>query len=109
MKKKFLSFIFVLLSYHSFAQNVGVGTTSPLARFHVANSSVLFGAIGDANLLSPGNPPISGAGRRMMWYPDKAAFRVGYVPAGEWDKVNIGNYSAAGSISRRQYFSVNPV
>jgi hypothetical protein len=25
------------------------------------------------------NPPISGAGRRMMWYANKAAFRAGYV------------------------------
>jgi len=30
-----------------------------------------------------------------MWYSDKAAFRAGYVPSSEWDKVNTGNYSMA--------------
>src|SRR6185503_10615254 len=39
------------------------------------------------------NPPASGAGSRMMWYPQKAAFRVGAVDADEWDKDNIGRLS----------------
>lgn len=95
MKKILPLFICLLLSYHAFAQNVGVGTASPVARLHVADSSVLFGAAGDVNFISPGNPPISGAGRRMMWYPDKAAFRIGYVDGNQWDKSNIGFYSFA--------------
>jgi hypothetical protein len=74
--------------------NVGIGTGSPLARLHVSDSSVLFSATGDIPA-TPGNTPISGAGRRMMWYPDKAAFRVGYVPGTQWDKANIGDYSFA--------------
>jgi len=102
MKKKILSFVLLLLSYHVFAQNVGVGTTSPLARLHVADSSVLFFAPGVAGL-SPGNPPISGAGRRMMWYPDKGAFRAGYVPGTEWDKTNIGDYSFATGFGNKAY------
>ncbi len=44
---------------------------------------------------SPGNPPVSGAGIRMMWYPAKAAFRVGFVGADEWNKDNVGNASFA--------------
>jgi len=81
-----------------FAQNVGVGTTSPVARLHVADSSVLFGASGDVNFISPGNPPMSGPGRRMMWYPEKGAFRAGYVDGNQWDKTNIGYYSFASGL-----------
>ena len=75
-----------------FKSRLGIGTVSPLAGLHVADSSVLFSAAGLA-LSMPGNTPITGAGRRMMWYADKAAFRAGYVSADQWDKVNIGNYS----------------
>lgn len=39
--------------------------------------------------------PASGAGRRMMWYPGKAAFRAGLVSGDEWDDANIGNSSIA--------------
>ena len=74
--------------------NVGVGTTNPLARLHVADSSVVFSVSGVVPGVT-GNPPISGAGRRMMWYADKAAFRAGYVASDEWDKIYVGNYSFA--------------
>lgn len=72
--------------------NVGIGTASPQARLHVTDSSVVFSATGNIPG-SPGNPPIQGAGRRMMWYPDKAAFRAGYVDNTQWDNSNIGLYS----------------
>jgi len=39
--------------------------------------------------------PNLGAGPRMMWYPRKSAFRVGYVEGTEWDNTNIGNHSIA--------------
>lgn len=73
------------------AQNVGIGTSTPLARLHVTDSSVVFSASNDIPA-TPGNPPVSGIGRRMMWYPDKAAFRAGFV-GNQWDKDSIGNYS----------------
>ena len=95
MKKIFPLAIFLSLTYQGFVQNVGIGTTSPLARLHVADSSVVFGAPGTANFISPGNPAISGTGRRMMWYPDKGAFRTGYVDGSQWDKINTGYYSFA--------------
>ncbi len=38
---------------------------------------------------------VSGAGTRMMWYPKKAAFRVGVVNGSNWDDGNIGTYSIA--------------
>lgn len=75
--------------------NVGIGTSNPTARLHVADSAVLF--TGPATL--PGSttypPPAQGAGTRMMWYPQKAAFRVGGANANEWDFNNIGKYSFA--------------
>ena len=87
------------------AQNVGIGTATPLARLHVTDSSVVFSATGTAPAV-PGNPPISGNGRRMMWYPDKAAFRVGYAAGTSWDKLQVGNYSFVsgyGSIASGDY------
>lgn len=75
-------------------QNVGIGTTSPKARLHVSDSAVLF--TGPFTLPTlPGNPPVSGAGTRMMWYPNKSAFRAGTVSIDEWDRLSVGNYSAA--------------
>lgn len=89
--------IFLKLPLVSFSQNIGFGTNTPLARLHVADSSVVFTASGDV-AIPAGNPPIETAGRRMMWYPDKAAFRVGYTSPTNgnlWTKDNIGNYSFA--------------
>ena len=54
------------------AQNVGIGTPTPQAKLHVADGPVVF--TGGAGIpASPANTPVSGAGTRMMWYPDKAA------------------------------------
>jgi Head domain of trimeric autotransporter adhesin len=101
MKKKLLLlFSPVLFCVHMMSQNVGIGTNAPLARLHVTDSNVLFSASGTVPLI-PGNPPVSGAGRRMMWYPDKAAFRAGYVSTDFWDRDSIGNFSfAAGENSK---------
>lgn len=73
---------------------VGINTTAPTAMLHVKDSSVLFTGA-DPLPLSPGNPPVSGAGNRMMWYPDKSAFRAGIVSNTSWDKDSIGNGSVA--------------
>ena len=74
--------------------NIGIGISTPLARLHVTDSSVLFSASGEAPVASS-IPPVSGSGRRMMWYADKAAFRVGYALNDTWDGYNIGYYSMA--------------
>ncbi|NHZ86933.1 MAG: hypothetical protein GWP19_13840, partial [Planctomycetia bacterium] len=42
-----------------------------------------------------GTIPATGAGTRLMWYPKKAAFRVGYVYGAQWDDGSIGNQSIA--------------
>jgi hypothetical protein len=79
--------------------NTGIGTVNPLARLHVADSNVLF--TGPATIFSstPFSPAVQGAGTRMMWYPQKAAFRAGTVYGTEWDKDNIGLYSFAAGLS----------
>ncbi|HWR32857.1 MAG TPA: hypothetical protein VN451_05005, partial [Chitinophagaceae bacterium] len=72
----------------------GINTSTPLAMLHVENGDALFRG---ATILpgTPGNPPTSGQGIRMMWYQDKAAFRAGYVSSTQWDKDSIGDYSFA--------------
>jgi hypothetical protein len=98
----FLSFITASITG---AQNVGIGINTPLAKLHVAAGSVLFSSPGDIPL-SPGDIPESGPGRRMLWYADKAAFRVGFVNGPNWDKDSIGNYSfACGSGSLAKSFN----
>jgi hypothetical protein len=94
MRKTFLTTASIFILLHCLSQNVGIGTTAPAARLHVKDSSVLFSG---SNSLSdiPGNTPVNGPGRRMMWYPDKAAFRVGWVDDKSWDKDSIGNFSLA--------------
>lgn len=53
----------------------------------------------EGNFTGAGNIPTTGAGTRMMWYPEKAAFRVGRVSSESystyWDNENIGIYSVA--------------
>jgi hypothetical protein len=81
--------------YNRNTGNIGIGTNTPVARLHVEDSSVVF--TGQPTLpATPGDPPISGAGTRMMWYPDKAAFRVGNlssITSTYWDRDSIGQYS----------------
>ena len=58
----------------------------------------------DGGLLVPGfyrpttpndSIPATGPGTRLMWYPAKAAFRVGRINASAWDATNIGLRSIA--------------
>jgi Chaperone of endosialidase/Head domain of trimeric autotransporter adhesin len=74
--------------------NTGIGTVNPAARLHVADSAVVF-TNNATTLNTAANPPVQGAGIRMMWYPAKAAFRAGYVDNTNWDRDNIGNFSFA--------------
>jgi hypothetical protein len=80
------------------AGNVGIGIGVPTALLHTngigtGEGNVLF--TGYYKTSSPGDPPVSGVGTRMMWYPDKAAFRVGRVWGDQWNKDSIGDYSVA--------------
>ena len=70
--------------------NVGIGTSNPVARLHVADSNVLF--TGPNNVLNntAADPPVQGPGARLMWYPQKAAFRAGLAFGLQWDKDSMG-------------------
>ncbi|HEX8360231.1 MAG TPA: tail fiber domain-containing protein [Longimicrobium sp.] len=62
-------------------------------RFRV-DSAGGFVALGEIGI---GIIPASGAGWRMMWHPQKTAFRAGYADLnGQFDESNIGYYSWAG-------------
>jgi hypothetical protein len=68
--------------------NVGIGTSSPAAKLHVVDGSLLFSG-------ATGSTPASGGGTRLMWIPAKGAFRAGYAYYDRWDDVNIGTNSTA--------------
>lgn len=95
MKKRILLLIIISSCMHCIAQNVGIGTTAPVARLHITDSNVLFSGPVDVPISTTYNPPVSGFGSRMMWYPQKAAFRVGAVGGTQWDKDSIGRFSFA--------------
>lgn len=102
IKRFCLLFNALLIFLIGTAQNVGIGTTTPVAKLHVSDSNVLFSSTQQWYLpLPPGNPPVSGEGLRMMWYPDKGAFRAGAVSSTAWDKDSIGKYSFATGIDAK--------
>jgi hypothetical protein len=105
MKKIMLLLVCISSNYLLKAQNVGIGITTPTARLHVADSSVVFSGNGFVSLPA-NNPPISGTGRRMMWYADKAAFRTGYVSLANWDNDSVGPYSFAAGFDTKARGSV---
>ena len=68
---------------------------SPLGdRFRVDSASG-FVAKG---VLGVGIIPFTGAGERLMWHPNKAAFRAGSIGSAgtQWDEANTGYYTWAG-------------
>jgi hypothetical protein len=81
--------------------NTGLGTTQPLARLHVTDSSVVFTGPNATPVITTYGPPVSGQGARMMWYPQKAAFRAGWVANNYWDKDSIGRFSFATSYNTK--------
>ncbi len=70
---------------------VGINKTTPTAQLHVSGTEGLLaeGTYGSGTALN------LGTGTRMHWYPQKAAFRAGYVDGTQWDDANIGAYSTA--------------
>jgi len=71
---------------------VGIGTTSPEFGLSVGGDGGILATTHTAPL-----PTLtkSGAGRRLIWYPAKSAFRAGFVNSTHWDDANIGQYSVA--------------
>ncbi len=85
------------LFYNSGNVGIGTGFDLPAALLHVNGTGA-----GEGNVLFtgqwngvPGPAPALGGGTRLMWYPDKAAFRAGGVSGTQWNTENIGNYSSA--------------
>ncbi len=93
MKTKYFFFTIALLFYasHIIAQNgeVGIGTTDPDAKLHVENGT--FMVKGDE-----GTTPVAGPGIRLMWIPEKRAFRAGEVLGDQWNNSSIGPRSFVG-------------
>lgn len=94
MKKQFYLFI-LLVPFFVHAQNVGIGTTNPLARLHVTDSNVIFSAPDILTEPVGFTLPVNGSGTRLMWIPKKGAFRAGGVFNNSWDADSIGTYSVA--------------
>ena len=83
----------------SFNGKVGINTSSPTAGLHITNDDgVLFEGV-----FGTGTIPKEGIGNRMMWFPKKAAFRVGAIvnPTNAWDEINIGDYSYASGLNTK--------
>lgn len=74
--------------YSANTGKVGIGVSAPQSLLQVKGGSVLF----DSTI---GVTPVSGPGTRMMWIPEKIAFRAGRVTGADWDASNIGLFSFA--------------
>lgn len=76
--------------------NVGIGTATPSTKLHATGGALFTGNAGEPI-------PTNGDGRRMMWYPGKAAFRAGAITGGfgQWDDTWIGEYSFASGQNTR--------
>lgn len=79
--------------YNTDSGFVGVGTATPVAPMHIQNGSFL--ATGTGGTDAYGALPMIGDGARMMWYANKAAFRVGAISGNSdaWDDNKIGYLS----------------
>lgn len=72
--------------------HVGIGTTDPKEfQLRVKDNGFLVEGDGDASA----SLNVSGAGTRLMWWPQKKAFRAGGVEGDFWNEGNLGEYSVA--------------
>ena len=71
--------------------NVGIGTSAPAYRLHLANDGMIY-AEGTYNA---GATIPAGAKTAFIWNPRKAAIRAGQVTGNQWDDANVGIYSVA--------------
>ncbi len=75
-------------------KRVGIGTSNPLARLHVADSSIVFtGPTVPGSSLS--SVPVTGTGSRFMWNPQNSSLRAGFAYGTQWDADSIGAMSVA--------------
>jgi trimeric autotransporter adhesin len=64
------------------------------------NGAFLVGGDWDGGTYTSG-VPAEGAGTRFMWYPERGAFRAGYVDGTQWDNANLGYHSVAAGYGTR--------
>jgi len=74
-----------------FTGNMQIGNSSNLYNLSIDGNDGMLGI----GTFASGAIPVSGAGTKLMWYPQKASFRAGAVSANQWDDANVGNYSFA--------------
>jgi hypothetical protein len=77
------------------AASLGLARTSGQGQGFDFSNYDGFGAQQNSLYLGPGNLSWTGEGKRMFWYPPKAAIRAGMVEGNQWDEVNLGGTSAA--------------
>ncbi|GAA4330844.1 hypothetical protein [Flaviaesturariibacter amylovorans] len=81
--------------YSNNSGKVGIGTTSPSSKLHLADGNLLVtGTTGSGPAIE-----VSGIGTRMFFSPNKAAFRAGFVGSDQWDNAKTGAYSFAAGLS----------
>ena len=74
---------------------------TPTTRLRLQTSGGLYlGGNYDGGSYS-GGLPAEGSGTRLIWYPEKAAFRAGYINGTQWDDANIGYFSTAAGYNVR--------
>ena len=73
-------------------EKVGIGTTTPMFKLTLDNDG---GILAEGDVSTSSALVTSGEGTRLMWYPQKAAFRAGTVNGTQWDDANTGNYTLA--------------
>lgn len=93
----FLFFLFISAPLISLAQipdtllAVRTSTLETRLSLHTNGSFYLGGIFNGGTALIP----VEGAGTRLLWHPDKSAFRAGTVDGTQWDDANIGSHSLA--------------
>ncbi|MES2774437.1 MAG: tail fiber domain-containing protein [Bacteroidota bacterium] len=93
MNKFFAVFLLTFATVQIFAQNVGIGITTPGAGLHLVsdNGIIAKGSYNQGVIINE-----SGQGSRMLFYPRKGAFRAGYLDqtgADYWNDASTGNFS----------------
>ena len=118
MKKYSSLFAMIILFFvadNAMAQTgkVGINTSVPFTGLHIQDSGALFNhgfyLFENFPWLDNAQPPVSGAGARLMWFPHRKAFRVGQVDGTQWDRLSTGNLSFATGLNNTAHGRISSV